>query len=166
MQFNTYEFALFFCVVYGIYLCLNHRWQNMMLLAASYFFYGWWDWRLLPLLMVSTFIAFFFGLKIGESDNNRTRKVFLIAGVCVNLCILAFFKYFNFFAENLHTILGLIGFSTNNVLLKIVLPIGISFYTFQKMSYLVDIYRREIRPTRNIIDFALFAAFFPQLVAG
>lgn len=166
MQFNTYEFAVFFLIVYSLYVCFNHRWQNIVLLAASYVFYAWWNWRFLPLLIVSTLIAFVIGIKIDESDNQRTRKLYLIAGLGVNVSVLGFFKYFNFFADNLQAIVHLLGFSMHTGVLKIVLPVGISFYTFQKMSYLIDIYRREIKPTKNLLDFALFAAFFPQLVAG
>lgn len=166
MLFNSLQFAIFFVVVYGFYLLLRHKWQNRMLLLASYIFYGAWDWRFLSLIFISTILDYFCGLRIYESNDQRKRKLFLFFSVFGNLAILGFFKYFNFFASNFQALLGYFGFSLQPRFLKIILPIGISFYTFQTMSYTIDIYRQQLKPTRKFFDFALFVAFFPQLVAG
>ena len=166
MLFNSLTFALFFVVVYGLYLVLNHRWQNRMLLAASCVFYGAWDWRFLFLMFVSITTDFLCGRAIARSGNVATRKRYVALGVCVNLGILGFFKYFNFFAENFAVLIGRFGFSGNLPVLQIILPVGISFYTFQSMSYLVDVYRQEVKPVKSYLDYALFVSFFPQLVAG
>jgi len=166
MLFNTLRFALFFIVVYALYRRLGHRWQNRLLLLASYVFYVFWDWRFLSLILLSTFINYYFGLRIDNAPDQRRRKKNLVLCVCLNLAILGFFKYFNFFAENLQALLEIFGLRAGRVTLNIILPLGISFYTFQAMSYPIDIYRRVIRPTKSLPDFALFIAFFPQLVAG
>ncbi len=166
MLFNSLEFAVFFAVVYGSYLLLHHKWQNRMLLLASYVFYGSWDWRFLSLILISTVVDYSCGLGIHHAKDRRYRKRLLIFSVAVNLAILGFFKYFNFFADNLQLLLGSAGFSVQPRFLEVVLPVGISFYTFQTMSYTIDIYRREMEPTKELFDFALFVAFFPQLVAG
>ena len=166
MLFNSLEFAVFFPVVYGAYLLLHHKWQNRMLLLASYVFYGSWDWRFLSLILISTVVDYCCGLGIHHAKDRRYRKRLLIVSVAVNLAILGFFKYFNFFADNLQLLLGSAGFSVHPRFLEVVLPVGISFYTFQTMSYTIDIYRREMEPTKELFDFALFVAFFPQLVAG
>lgn len=133
---------------------------------ASYIFYGTWDWRFLFLLFNSTVIDYFCGLKIYGSNKQKTRKLFLVLSICSNLTILGFFKYFNFFANSLQNLLNHFGFNLHANLLHIILPVGISFYTFQAMSYALDIYRGHVKPTKNFIDFALFTSFFPQLVAG
>ncbi|MBI1978031.1 MAG: MBOAT family protein [Candidatus Omnitrophica bacterium] len=166
MLFNTLPFALFFVVVYALYLALPHKAQNKMLLVASYFFYGYWDWRFLSLLLLTTGMDYFFGLKIEASQNPRVRKALLILSICLNLGILGFFKYFNFFAGSFSDSMSLLGWEVDQVTLKIVLPVGISFYTFQSMSYVIDVYRRELVPAKSLLDFALYVAFFPQLVAG
>ncbi len=166
MLFNSPQFAVFFVVVFALYLVLDRRWQNRMLLAASYFFYGSWDWRFLSLIWISTLLDYFCGLKIDGSANPKTRRAFLILSVTGNLAILGFFKYFNFFSESLAFLLEGAGIPFHPVSLSIVLPVGISFYTFQTMSYTIDVYRGEMSPTRSLPDFALFVAFFPQLVAG
>lgn len=166
MLFNSPQFAVFFIVVLALYLFLNHRWQNRMLLAASYFFYGSWDWRFLSLIWISTLLDYLCGLKISGSANPKARKAFLLLSVSGNLAILGFFKYFNFFSESLASLLTAAGIPLHPVSLSIVLPVGISFYTFQTMSYTIDVYRGEMEPTRSLPDFALFVAFFPQLVAG
>ena len=137
-----------------------------MLLVANYIFYGAWDWRFLSLILASTVIDFFCGLKIHGSNDARRRRRFLFVSISCNLCLLGFFKYFNFFTDNLELLLGQFGVSTDWRFLTIILPVGISFYTFQTMSYTIDIYRRELAPTRSFLDFALFVSFFPQLVAG
>ncbi len=166
MLFNTLEFGLFFVIVYSLYLYLGHKAQNIMLLGASYFFYGYWDWRFLSLLFLTTGMDYFFAIKIDEIEDARKRRWLLIASVCLNLSLLGFFKYFNFFADSLKTLLGSFGYGVDFVTLRIVLPVGISFYTFQSMSYVIDVYRGELKPSRYLPDFALYISYFPQLVAG
>ena len=168
MLFNSIQFGAFFIVVFGLYIALRHkhRWQNRMLLVASYIFYGAWDWRFLSLIFISTVLDYFCGIKIHESDDTHVRKRFLLLSVFVNLSILGFFKSFGFFTSSLSELLSLFGFSIQPYFLKIILPVGISFYTFQTMSYTIDIYRKQMKLTRNFLDFSLFVAFFPQLVAG
>ena len=166
MLFHSVQFILFFLVVYALYRVLPHRWQNRMLLLASYVFYGSWDWRFLSLILISTVVDFFCGLKIDAAADKKARKHFLIFSLMTNLGLLGVFKYFNFFAENLGALLSVFGFQSNLAVLNIVLPVGISFYTFQTLSYTIDIYYGRMKPTRCFADFALFVAFFPQLVAG
>lgn len=237
MLFNSLEFLVFLAVVYALYRALAFRWQNWMLLAASYVFYGWWDWRFLFLMILSTSIDFWTGLvlergrlrlaerlvpaafltaaavfligfdaseifhRIGGGgarravisdlmpyvligmpvfigaalvsyrmlvslEEERRRKACMILSIVVQLSVLGFFKYFNFFVDSMHDALAGAGFQPERFHLEIVLPVGISFYTFQSMSYAIDIYRRELKPTDKFFDFALFVAFFPQLVAG
>jgi alginate O-acetyltransferase complex protein AlgI len=137
-----------------------------MLLVASYVFYSFWDWRFLGLIIISTLLDYFCGLKINSSNNPKVRKLFLILSVAGNLSILGFFKYYTFFALSLKNLFLKFGILLDPISLNIILPIGISFYTFQTMSYTIDIYRKELEPTKNFLDFALFVAFFPQLVAG
>jgi len=166
MLFNSLEFAVFFFIVYSLYLLLKHRGQNIMLLLASYVFYGAWDWRFLFLIWISTFLDFFCAQKIFRTDDKGARKKFLIISICGNLIILGFFKYYDFFAESLRSLLALFGLHASFPLLHIILPVGISFYTFQTMSYTIDIYNRKLPATDRFFDFALFVAYFPQLVAG
>ncbi|MBW1679002.1 MAG: MBOAT family protein, partial [Deltaproteobacteria bacterium] len=166
MLFNSLEFGVFFFIVYALYLMLGHRWQNRMLLMASYVFYGAWAWRFLSLIFISTILDYLCGIKIYESDSLKRKRFFLFCSIIGNLTILGFFKYFNFFASNLQALLSHFGFSIQPHFLNLILPVGISFYTFQSMSYTIDIYRNQMEPTRNFLDFALFVAFFPQLVAG
>jgi D-alanyl-lipoteichoic acid acyltransferase DltB (MBOAT superfamily) len=137
-----------------------------MLLTASYFFYASWDWRFLFLILFSTILDYFCGLKIYAENQLSRKRLFLILSISGNLLILGFFKYFNFFTANFQFLLRHFGIEVDPIFLDIVLPVGISFYTFQTMSYTIDIYRNELSPTSHYIDFALFVAFFPQLVAG
>lgn len=166
MLFNSLIFVVFFAIVYLLYLSLSHRWQNRMLLVASYVFYGAWDWRFLSLILASTIADYFCGLGIHASRDRRRRKALLLVSLTVNLGLLGFFKYYGFFTDNLQELAGLIGWNLDALTLNVILPVGISFYTFQTLSYTIDIYRGRLRPERNIFDFALFVAFFPQLVAG
>ncbi|MCA9153126.1 MAG: MBOAT family protein, partial [Planctomycetales bacterium] len=129
-------------------------------------FYGWWDWRFLSLIALSTLVDYVCGLKIEGAKSQRTRRWWLMASMVSNLGMLGFFKYFNFFVQNLDRVLGPLGLSMDLTIASIVLPVGISFYTFQTMSYTIDIYRGELKPTRDFLNFALFVSFFPQLVAG
>ena len=137
-----------------------------MLLVASYVFYGFWDWRFLSLIWTSTIVDYFCGLRIHDANDEKRRKFFLVLSVCTNLGLLGFFKYFNFFVESFQDLVSVFGWTPDSVTLNIVLPVGISFYTFQTMSYTIDIYRGRLEPTKRFLDFGLFVAFFPQLVAG
>ncbi|MBL4889968.1 MAG: MBOAT family protein, partial [Candidatus Lindowbacteria bacterium] len=166
MVFNSLQFVCFFLVVYSLYLMLGHRAQNRMLLVASYVFYGAWDWRFLSLIIVSTILDYTCGLKIYNSSAQKKRRLYLSVSLFGNLSILGFFKYYDFFAQNLVVLLEQFDFSVQPHLLHVILPVGISFYTFQTMSYTIDIYRKEMKPTKKFLDFALFVSFFPQLVAG
>lgn len=166
MIFNSFQFTVFIIMVYALYIGLNHKGQNRMLLIASYVFYGAWDWRFLSLLFISTVLDYVCGIKIHESSEPGKRKLFLLISIFGNLSLLGFFKYYNFFAQGFQLLLGHLGISIHPHFLNIILPVGISFYTFQTMSYTIDIYRRELVPTRGFFDFALFVTFFPQLVAG
>ena len=168
MLFNSKAFFVFFVVVYASYLALHrrHRAQNVLLLAASLFFYGYWDWRFLGLMALSSGVDFFTALQIHKSDDPKRRKLFLIISLVVNLGVLGFFKYFNFFAENMTALLGAAGIAVHPTTLAVALPVGVSFYTFQAMSYVIDVYRRNLEPCKNPLDYALFIAFFPHLVAG
>jgi alginate O-acetyltransferase complex protein AlgI len=166
MVFNSLHFICFFLVVYCAYRLLPHRAQNWLLLAASYYFYAAWDWRFLGLLIASTIVDFSCALAISRASSTGRRRALLCASIAFNLTLLGFFKYFNFFADNLHAIFSGLGWNADFVTLRVLLPIGISFYTFVTMSYVIDVYRREIPPTRDLLDFAVFVAFFPHLVAG
>ncbi len=168
MLFNSRTFLLFFAAVYPVHLALrrNRRAQNVALLLASLVFYGFWDWRFLGLLAASSGIDFFTAQKIHDSPAPKRRKAFLVLSLVSNLSILGFFKYFNFFAESTAALLRTVGLHATAPTLSILLPVGISFYTFQAMSYCIDVYRGELEPTRSPLDYALFIAFFPHLVAG
>ena len=166
MLFSELNFWIFFGVVLLAYNVLAHRAQNRMLLVASYVFYASWDWRFLSLIILSTVVDFAIGRKMDVAVKQAARKRLLLISIATNLGMLAIFKYLGFFVENFSTLLGRIGYDADPFVLSIILPVGISFYTFQTMSYTIDIYRRELKPTKHFLDFALFVAFFPQLVAG
>lgn len=169
MLFNSLSFALFFPIVFLVYWALgrkSYRWQNIFLLIASYFFYGCWDWRFVFLLAFSTALDYFSGLKIYDTQNKVARKTWLILSVGINLGFLGFFKYYNFFIDSFAELLRNIGFEPHYATLNIILPVGISFYTFHGLSYVFDIYNHKIKPTRNVVDYTLFVSFFPLLVAG
>lgn len=166
MLFNSLTFIYFFLIVYAIYLVLEHKWQNHLLLAASYFFYGTWDPRFLLLLFLSTLIDYFCARSISTSTSQRHKKALLILSLTTNLGILGFFKYFNFFADSLTDFLNLFGMNPGIITLEIILPVGISFYTFQTMSYSIDVYLGKLKPCRSFASFALYVSFFPQLIAG
>jgi alginate O-acetyltransferase complex protein AlgI len=164
--FNSFEFVIFLPLVLIAYFRLRHKGQNRMLLIASYVFYGWWDYRFLALLAFTTVIDYGVGLYIGRTDDPKIRKRLLLASIVVNLGVLGFFKYFNFFVDSAGALLEDLGLNPNLPLLRIILPVGISFYTFQSMSYAFDVYRRRLEPATSLLDFALYVAYFPQLVAG
>ncbi len=166
MLFTSLQFAIFFIVVYLLYLMLNHKWQNRMLLVASYVFYAAWDWRFLSLILISTTLDYFCGIKIDEAKDVKRKKLFLLFSLIGNLSILGIFKYFNFFSYNLQTLLNFIGFPMEPRLFNIILPVGISFYTFKTMTYTIGIYWGQMKPTNKFLDYALFVAFFPTLLSG
>lgn len=169
MLFNSIGFIAFFPVVFFLYWIVakgNLRIQNILLLVASYFFYGCWDYRFLFLLAFSTALDYYSGLKIFHAQSNSSRKLWLWISIGLNLGFLGFFKYFNFFIESFETLLSSAGLATNFWTLSILLPVGISFYTFHGLSYVLDIYNKKIEPTRNWVDYSLFVSFFPLLVAG
>lgn len=167
MLFNSIDFAIFLPIVFSLYWLLKSiKNQNLLILISSYVFYGWWDYRFLALLAISTIIDFSIGKKIGQSTDKKTRKFYLYISIFTNLGILGFFKYCNFFIENFKSAFTFFGSEIDLGYLDIVLPVGISFYTFQTMSYTIDVYRGKLEPSRNLVSFAAFVSFFPQLVAG
>lgn len=169
MLFNSIEFAVFLPVVFLLYWFVLQRsvkMQNALLLIASYFFYGWWDWRFLSLIAFSSAVDYMVGVGMSRTEKPRQRKVLLLVSIAVNLGFLGFFKYFNFFAESLSEAFTLLGHRPDVTRLNVVLPVGISFYTFQTLSYSIDVYKRRMKPTRDPLAFFSFVSFFPQLVAG
>jgi len=166
MLFNSLLFPPFLAIVLTLYFLLPHRRQNVMLLVASYFFYGCWDWRFLGLLLLSTITDWTLANLISRQPNRRIAKLYVATSVTINLLFLGFFKYFNFFVDSLSAFLGVFGLQNLDVHLQVILPVGISFYTFQSISYIVDVYRGDVQPAKNPLDFALFVAFFPHMVAG
>ena len=170
MLFNSLEFVLFLPAVLLGYNLLKHRGQNYFLLAASLFFYASWDWRFLFLLFVTMVVDFYVAAYLEklrqQGAPEQKKKLVLAVSMFTNLAILGFFKYFNFFAGSMSALLSRFGVSVSSPALNIILPVGISFYTFQSMSYTIDVYRGELKPAKNFLDFALFVSFFPHLVAG
>ncbi|MBM4360163.1 MAG: MBOAT family protein [Deltaproteobacteria bacterium] len=168
MLFNSRTFLAFFAIVLPAYLALTgrRRAQNVLLLLASLVFYGFWDYRFLGLLALSSGVDFITAQKIRDTDSPRRKKLFLVVSLVMNLAVLGFFKYANFFAASTVALLGFVGVTVPPLALSIALPVGISFYTFQAMSYCIDVYRGDLEPTRSPLDYALFIAFFPHLVAG
>lgn len=166
MLFNSFTFWLFYAIVFTLYFRLGRRQQNLLLLVASYYFYGCWDWRFLGLIALSTLIDFGLGLAIGAARSQRNRQRLVTLSVTGNLCFLGFFKYYGFFSSELERLLSTVGLPGLVPSFSFVLPVGISFYTFQSMSYTIDVYRGTLKPCRSLLDFAAFVSFFPQLVAG
>ena len=168
MLFNSLAFSLFLPVAFACYWWVfrSLRVQNLFVLLASWFFYGWWDWRFLGLLLISTFGDYAIGLALGRQQDPRSRRWLLGASLLLNLGLLGFFKYFDFFIAGMADLLIAIGFEPHLPTLRLILPVGISFYTFQTLSYTIDVYRRRIPPARSFVDFATYVAFFPQLIAG
>ncbi len=169
MLFNSLDFALFLPIVFILYWFVTNRYlklQNLLIVAASYFFYGWWDWRFLSLIIFSTLVDYFVGIALSKQEHKTKRKLLLWSSICVNLGFLGFFKYYNFFLDNFVTAFSFFGTELNANSLNIILPVGISFYTFQTLSYTIDIYKRKLEPTKDLIVFSAFVSFFPQLVAG
>lgn len=166
MVFNSITFLVFSGIFFPVYFWLKGPWRLWWSLIASYVFYGWWDWRFLSLIMISTAMDFYLGQLIGATDAPKRRKQYLALSMVMNLGFLGFFKYFNFFIESFAAMLQGFGLQPSMGTLNIILPVGISFYTFQSMSYTIDVYRKEIAVEKSLIRFATFVALFPQLVAG
>jgi alginate O-acetyltransferase complex protein AlgI len=169
MLFNSIDFAIFLPIVFILYWFVTNRnlkLQNLLIVAASYLFYGWWDWRFLSLIVFSTIVDYSVGLRLSKEDHPTKRKVLLWISIIVNLGFLGFFKYYNFFLDNFITAFSFFGIELTANSLSIILPVGISFYTFQTLSYTIDVYKRKLEPTNDIIAFSAFVSFFPQLVAG
>ena len=162
MLFNSPVFPLFFAVVYLVYRLVPHRAQNLLLLAASYFFYAWWDWRFCGLILLSTVVDHFCAHRLAGGGG----KKFVVVSVATNLTILGVFKYLGWLVDEAALFLIYWGFTETRPVLEILLPVGLSFYTFQSMAYTIDVHRGQAKPTKNFLDFALFVSFFPQLVAG
>ena len=169
MLFNSFTFMIFLPVVFLLYWFVFKplKWQNLLILVASYVFYGWWDWRFLILIVITSLSSYVSGLLIERYEGRRRwQRAVSAANIVLNLSILAAFKYFNFFADSLGAALALMGITVDWPTMHIILPVGISFYTFQALSYSIDVYAHRIKPTRDIIAFFSFISFFPQLVAG
>ena len=169
MLFNSIDFAVFLPIVFLLYWLLankNLRLQNALIVLASYVFYGWWDWRFLSLILFSTLVDFTIGRKLKNEENKTKRKLLLWTSIFVNLGFLGFFKYANFFLDNFKSAFSFFGSAITTNSLSIILPVGISFYTFQTLSYTIDVYKRKLAPTNDFIVFSAFVSFFPQLVAG
>ena len=169
MLFNSLDFAVFLPIVFVLYWFVtshNLKLQNALIVAAGYVFYGWWDWRFLGLIVFSTFLDYNIGLRLAKEERDSHRKRLLWTSIFINLGVLGFFKYSNFFLDNFVAAFSLFGQDFNIERLNIILPVGISFYTFQTLSYTIDVYRKNLEPTSDFITFSAFVCFFPQLVAG
>ncbi len=169
MLFNSLDFAIFLPIVFVLYWFLTNeklKLQNFLIVVASYVFYGWWDWRFLALILFSTVVDYSVGIGLAKAENKIKRIVLLWTSILVNLGFLGFFKYYNFFLDNFITAFSFFGTQIKANSLNIILPVGISFYTFQTLSYSIDVYKRKLEPTRDFIAFSAFVSFFPQLVAG
>lgn len=169
MLFNSIDFAMFLPIIFILYWYVtnkNLRSQNLLIVISSYIFYGWWDWRFLSLILFSTIVDYLIGISLSKQENQTKRKMLLWTSILVNLGFLGFFKYYNFFLDNFITAFSFFGTEINANSLNIILPVGISFYTFQTLSYTIDVYKRKLEPTKDFIAFTAFVSFFPQLVAG
>ena len=169
MLFNSIEFFIFLPIVficYWFFFSKNINYRNLFLLVVSYVFYGWWDWKFLGLIFLSSLADYIIGQKLYSASNRTKKRYYLLTSLAINLGVLGFFKYFNFFIDNFIILLSEIGYQQDIATLNIILPVGISFYTFQTLSYTIDIYRNHLKPTNDPIQFFTFVSFFPQLVAG
>lgn len=169
MLFNSIDFLIFLPIVFILYWFVtnkNLKLQNFLIVAASYLFYGWWDWRFLSLIVFSTLVDYTIGRKLKNEEKQIKRKILLWTSILVNLGFLGFFKYYNFFLDNFRNAFSFFGQEIPTNSLNIILPVGISFYTFQTLSYTIDVYKKKLEPTKDLITFSAFVSFFPQLVAG
>lgn len=169
MLFNSIDFAIFLPIVFILYWFVtnkNLKLQNLLIVISSYIFYGWWDWRFLSLILFSTILDYSIGISLSKQVNQNKRKMLLWISILMNLGFLGFFKYYNFFLANFMTAFSFFGTEINANSLNIILPVGISFYTFQTLSYTIDVYKCQLETTKDFIAFSAFVSFFPQLVAG
>lgn len=169
MLFNSIEFLIFLATVFCLYwfvIYRNHRTQNILLLVSSYFFYGWWDWRFLFLLFSLSVINYLIGIRIDKDETGKARNIWLALGLLVNLGVLSIFKYFNFFIDSFIDLISLFGYDLSRSTTRIILPLGISFYTFLSLSYILDIYKKNLKAHRNILEVLLALSFFPIILAG
>lgn len=169
MNFTSIDFAIFLPIVFVLYWFVfsnNIRLQNLTIVISSFIFYGWWDWRFLSLIVISIFVDYMVGIGLSKHNNIRKRKIILSLSIICNLGFLAFFKYYNFFLDNFILAFEFFGTKIRASTLSVILPVGISFYTFQTLSYSIDVYKRKLKPTKDFIAFSAFVSFFPQLVAG
>ncbi|MEO6039873.1 MAG: MBOAT family O-acyltransferase [Saprospiraceae bacterium] len=166
MIFNSLPFLIFATIFFLLYFKLQGRLRMWLILVAGYFFYGWWDWRFLSLIAFTTIMDFSLGIYIDRTENSKQRRAGVVASIIMNLTFLGFFKYFNFFADSLAGLVRSLGMEPSWTTLNIILPVGISFYTFQSLSYTVDVYRRKLPVERDFVKFAAFVSLFPQLMAG
>lgn len=168
MLFNSLEFLIFLPIVFVLYwlLCNSIRWQNLLVVVVSYIFYGWWNYIFLFLIALTSLCSYASGIGVDVCKNQRGKKTIAISNIILNLGILGVYKYYNFFADSFQEMLNGFGITTDWPVLNLVLPVGISFYTFQALSYTIDVYKKKIEPTRDILSFFAFISFFPQLVAG
>ena len=163
MIFNSIDFAIFLPIIFIIYWFVankNLKFQNLIIVIASYIFYAWWDWRFLSLILFSSLVDYLVGLSLSKQKSETKRKQLLWISILVNLGFLGFFKYFNFFIDNFTSAFSLFGSEISSSSLNIILPVGISFYTFQTLSYSIDVYKRKLEPTKDIIAFFAFVSFF------
>ena len=169
MVFNSLEFAIFFPVVFLFYWVIPKKFikvQNVLLFLASYIFYGWWDWRFLILIFISSWVDFIISARLDRTEHLKTRKLLVAISVCVNLGLLCYFKYVNFFITSFNEAFTLFGSELEMTTLRVILPVGISFYTFQTLSYTLDVYKKKMAASNDFVAFFTYVAFFPQLVAG
>ena len=169
MLFNSFEFLVFLPIVFMLYWFVfrGRQWQNLLVVVASYVFYGWWDWRFLLLIALTSLCSFGSGLLLEHYEGQRRmQQAVSAANIVLNLGILGVFKYYNFFVENLDALFGMMDYHLDWVTMNVILPVGISFYTFQALSYTIDVYQKKLPATHDIIEFFAYISFFPQLVAG
>lgn len=164
--FNSIDFVLFFIAIFLIYWFLPKRFKNIFLLITCYVFYASWNWKFLSLILISTFVNYFCGLAIYNAKNLSFRRLYLVLPITIDLSLLGFFKYYDFFVESLVNVLKLADINFGLTTLNIILPLGISFYTFETISYVIDIYKKKFAPIENIVDFAVFVAYLPKLISG
>lgn len=169
MSFQSLEFLLFFPVVfllYWIFFSKSRKRQNVLIVAANLIFYGWWDWRFLLLLLITAFSTFGAGLAMGQTEDKNKRRLISVGAIALNIGILFFFKYYNFFVQAFTDAFTLMGMHLNTSTLKLLLPVGISFYTFSALSYSIDVYQRKVEPTHDVLAYLAYVAFFPSILSG
>ena len=169
MTFQSFEYIVFLPIVFLLYWTVCRRskaLQNGLIIAASLMFYGWWDWRFLGLLLISAFSTFWAGWLIGNTEEQKKRKIYNVCAIVLNIGVLFFFKYFNFFMQAFVDAFSLLGVEVNVSILKILLPVGISFYTFTTLSYSIDVYQRKVEPTKDVLAYLAYVMFFPSILSG